>query len=148
MLTVFMLGSKSDMDHANKIIVELDNWNIPHEIIVASAHKVPEKCMETINKYNQEQEIIYVTIAGRSNALSGIVAANSIHPVIACPPFADKDDYMVNIHSTLQMPSDTPYLTVLDTKNCALCVARIFGLFHLDLQQKLKDHMMEVKKKF
>ena len=148
MLTVFILGSESDLDHTNQIITELDQLNIPHKVIVASAHKVPEKVFSLIEEYNQESEIVYMTIAGRSNALSGVVAANSVHPVLACPPFKDKDDYIVNIHSTLQMPSETPVLTVLDPKNAALCIARIFGIAHEDLQKSLLKRREEVKKKF
>jgi len=148
MLTVFILGSESDMDHTNNITKELDSLNIPHKVIVASAHKVPEKVLSLIEEYNQEQEIVYMTIAGRSNALSGVVAANSIHPVLACPPFKDKDDYLVNIHSTLQMPSETPVLTVLDPKNAALCIARIFGIAHEEIQKSLLEHRATVKQKF
>ncbi|MCF7801884.1 MAG: AIR carboxylase family protein, partial [Candidatus Marinimicrobia bacterium] len=63
-----------------------------------------------------------------SNALSGFVAANSEFPTIACPPFADKVDMLVNIHSTLQMPSKAPVLTVIDPGNAALAVKRILDL--------------------
>ena len=42
-----------------------------------------------------------------SNALSGVVACNTHHPVIACPPHVDKVDMMTNINSTLQMPSSS-----------------------------------------
>ena len=72
--------------------------------------------------------IMQVTIAGRSNALSGFVAANTSKPTIGCPPFSDKVDMSINIHSTLQMPSMTPVLTVLDPGNCALAVHRILSL--------------------
>ena len=68
-----------------------------------------------------------VIIAGRSNALSGFVAANSPFPVIACPPFKDKLDYLVNIHSSLQMPSKVPVMTVIDPKNAVLAAQRILG---------------------
>ena len=54
----------------------------------------------------KKEKVIYITVAGKSNALSGVVAANSKRPVIACPPFADKTDMMVNIHSTLQCPAE------------------------------------------
>ncbi|NOZ03854.1 MAG: AIR carboxylase family protein [FCB group bacterium] len=47
---------------------------------------------------------------------------------MACPPFKDKIDMMVNIQSTLQMPSNTPVLTILDPGNCALAVKRILGV--------------------
>lgn len=148
MLAVFLLGSDSDKDHAKKITDELEKLSIPFEINIGSAHKVPEKVLGIIEKYNKEQEIVYMTIAGRSNALSGVVAGNSVHPVLACPPLKDKDDYMVNIHSTLQMPSETPVLTVLDPGNAALCVARIFGLSHPEIQKSLLQRREELKKKF
>ena len=86
------------------------------------------KVLEILESNKNENGIVYVTIAGRSNALSGFVAANSEFPTIGCPPFSDKADMLVNIHSTLQMPSQTPVLTVIDPGNCALAVKRIFGV--------------------
>jgi 5-(carboxyamino)imidazole ribonucleotide mutase len=83
--------------------------------------------LEILDSNANEESIVYVTIAGRSNALSGFVAANSEFPTIGCPPFSDKVDMLVNIHSTLQMPSNTPVLTILDPGNCALAIKRIFG---------------------
>ncbi len=71
---------------------------------------------------------MYVTIAGRSNALSGFVAGNSDKVTIACPPFSSKEDMILNLNSTLQMPSNVPVLTVLDPGNCALAVKRIIEL--------------------
>ena len=62
-----------------------------------------------------------------SNALSGVVACNTTVPVIACPPFKDNTDMMVNINSTLQMPN-VPVLTVISTGNAALCVNRIMDM--------------------
>jgi 5-(carboxyamino)imidazole ribonucleotide mutase len=125
MKAVIIMGSESDRDFANKIIQGLDEHSVKHEIFAASAHKQPLKVLEIINSYNEEKGIVFITIAGRSNALSGFVAANSNKPTIACPPFSDKADMMVNIHSTLQMPSKAPVLTVLDPGNCALAVKRI-----------------------
>jgi 5-(carboxyamino)imidazole ribonucleotide mutase len=125
MKAIIIMGSESDRDFANKIIKGLDGQSIDHEIFAASAHKQPLKVLEIINSYTDEKGIVFITIAGRSNALSGFVAANSNKPTIACPPFSDKVDMMVNIHSTLQMPSKAPVLTVLDPGNCALAVKRI-----------------------
>ena len=85
------------------------------------------KVLEILEQNKNEQGLVYITIAGRSNALSGFVAANSTHPTLACPPFSDKSDMLVNIHSTLQMPSNTPVLTIIDPGNCALAVKRILG---------------------
>ncbi|SVA64875.1 uncharacterized protein METZ01_LOCUS117729 [marine metagenome] len=125
MKTVLILGSASDEGHAKKITVGLDEFGIKWEQHIASAHKQPRKVLEILEANADEKSVVYVTIAGRSNALSGFVAANSEFPTIGCPPFSDKVDMLVNVHSTLQMPSKTPVLTVLDPGNCALAVKRI-----------------------
>ena len=127
MKTIIIMGSTSDEPHAKKITDKLDEYNIEWEQHAASAHKQPLKVLEILQANKNKQDIIYITIAGRSNALSGFVAANSEFPTIGCPPFSDKSDMLVNIHSTLQMPSQTPVLTVIDPGNCALAVKRIFG---------------------
>ena len=128
MKTVIIMGSTSDEPHAKKITDKLDEYNITWEQHVDSAHKQPLKVLEILETNKEQKDIIYITIAGRSNALSGFVAANSKFPTIGCPPFSDKSDMLVNIHSTLQMPSKTPVLTVIDPGNCALAVKRIFGV--------------------
>ena len=97
---------------------------------------------------NKQKNVVYITCAGRSNGLSGVIAGSSVHPVIACPPFSGKDDYLVNIHSTLQMPSDTPVLTVVDPKNAALAAARILSLCDESLRKKVEKRISEVKHSF
>ena len=128
MKTVIIMGSVSDEPHAKKITEKLNQYGISWEQHAASAHKQPLKVLEIIKSNKNEDNVVYVTIAGRSNALSGFVAANSKFPTIGCPPFSDKADMMVNIHSTLQMPSKTPVLTIIDPENCALAIKRIFGV--------------------
>jgi len=128
MKAVIIMGSTSDEPHAKKITDKLDDYNISWEQHAASAHKQPLKVLEILKENEEAKDIIYITIAGRSNALSGFVAANSTFPTLGCPPFSDKADMLVNIHSTLQMPSNTPVLTVIDPGNCALAVKRIFGV--------------------
>ena len=128
MKTVIIMGSTSDEPHAKKITDKLDEYNIDWEQHAASAHKQPLKVLEILKANEDSKDIIYITIAGRSNALSGFVAANSNFPTLGCPPFSDKADMLVNIHSTLQMPSSTPVLTAVDPGNCALAVKRIFGV--------------------
>jgi len=149
MIVPILMGSKSDKEFVEKITDELDKLDLPHKEYVASAHKTPELVLEIVNEYNNlEEPVCFITVAGRSNGLSGVTAASSIHPVIACPPFKDKDSYSINIHSTLQMPSQTPVLTVLDPKNVALAVARILGLTNKELQEKVKQGISEMKESF
>lgn len=128
MKTVIIMGSTSDEPHAKKITNKLDEYGVTWEQHAASAHKQPLQVLEILTTNKDEKDIVYITIAGRSNALSGFVAANCEFPTIGCPPFSDKTDMLVNIHSTLQMPSNTPVLTILDPGNCALAVKRIFGV--------------------
>ena len=128
MKTVLIMGSTSDEPHAKKITDKLDDYGITWEQHVAAAHKQPLKVLEILDANKDGGDIVYITIAGRSNALSGFVAANSEFPTLGCPPFSDKADMLVNIHSTLQMPSNTPVLTIIDPGNCALAVKRIFGV--------------------
>ena len=127
MYCIIIYASPVDEPHVKKITDQLDKLGITHLEHMASAHKEPLKILEFLKMYEREP-VVFVTIAGRSNALSGFVAANTKWPTLACPPFADKTDMLVNIHSTLQMPSNVPVLTVLDPGNCALAVKRIIDL--------------------
>ena len=128
MKAVLIMGSVSDQHHADKITGVLDTLDVEHEVHAASAHKNPEKVLEIIRSFEKKSNVVFVTIAGRSNALSGFVGANCSKPTLACPPFSDKVDMSINIHSTLQMPSKTPVLTVLDPGNCAIAVHRILSV--------------------
>jgi len=149
MKVVFILGSESDKEFAAKIQEELGKWGVENVLHVASAHKVPEKVFELVRGYNEgDENIVYITIAGRSNGLSGVTAANAIHPVIACPPFKDKEDMIININSTLQMPSDTPVLTVIDPKNAAAAAVRMLALQDAGLQAKVAEKIKEIKQSF
>ncbi len=149
MRSIIIMGSRSDQEHADKITQKLDTLGVSHETHVASAHKVPEKVLEILKTNESSDEAIcYITIAGRSNALSGFVSANTAYPVIACPPFASKEDFIININSTLVMPSDTPALTVIDPANAALAAARILGLVNKELLAKNRKYVDAIKTSF
>jgi phosphoribosylaminoimidazole carboxylase PurE protein len=132
---VIIMGSEADGPHAEKITAKLAMLGHQAGIHVASAHKQPRRVLEILEGNADKKALVYITIAGRSNALSGFVAANCSFPVIACPPFADKVDMLVNIHSTLQMPSNTPVMTVLDPGNAALAAVRILSLIPSEEEQ-------------
>jgi len=142
-----IMGSTSDQTFCDTLVNNLTSLGIQSKCHVASAHKTPEKVMSLVNQYNTSSEpIVYITVAGRSNGLSGVTAASAVHPVIACPPFKDKQDYLTNINSTLQMPSETPVLTVVDPKNAVLAVARIFATSSETLQNALMQRIHEMKR--
>ena len=124
-----IMGSPSDKEHCHKIKSILDKYNIFTQMRVVSAHKNGERIPQILYELNNSIEPgVIIAVAGRSNGLGGALAANSALPVISCPPFKDKIDMMVNINSTLVMPSKTPGLTVIDPKNAALAAIRCLNI--------------------
>ncbi len=149
MKVTFLLGSKSDVEFTEKIKALLDEYGVPSEIIIASAHKVPEKVYEIIEKLNADPEPrVVITVVGMSNGLAGVAAAGLVHPVINCPPYANLEEYMVDIHSNLRYPSEVPSMTVLSPKNAALAAIKILGEVDDGLKQKVKKRIEEVKSKY
>lgn len=146
MKVTFLLGSKTDIEFTEKIKSLLDEYSVPSEIIVASAHKVPEKVYEIMNTLNADpQPQVVITVVGMSNGLAGVAAAGLVHPVINCPPYANLEEYMVDIHSCLRYPSEVPSMTVLSAKNAALAAIRILGEGNPELKQKMADRIAKVK---
>ncbi|MBU0979109.1 MAG: phosphoribosylaminoimidazolesuccinocarboxamide synthase [Patescibacteria group bacterium] len=125
---VILAGSLKDEPFIKKIHQALTDLKLKASIYYASAHKQPLEVLAVMKRYQQlNKKYVFITVAGRSNALSGFVAANSNFPVLACPPLTDKLDYLVNIHSSLQMPSGVPVMTVIDPGNVALAAKRILA---------------------
>lgn len=148
MKTVFLLGSNSDKDFTQQMVDGLKEWGVESEVIVASAHKVPKKVADIVEKYNSVDDVIFVGVAGRSNALSGVIAANSVHPVFACPPLKEKADLQINIFSSLMMPSDTPVMTVVDPANLVLSVVKIFAEKDGELRKKVVERIEKIRRSF
>lgn len=149
MKVTFLLGSTSDTAFADKIAAVLTEFDIPSEIIVASAHKVPEKVVEVMDALNADpQPQVVITVVGMSNGLAGVAAASLVHPVINCPPYENLEEYMVDINSNLRYPSEVPSMTVLSAKNAAIAAAKILGEGNEDLKQKVADRIKAVKAKY
>jgi hypothetical protein len=86
---VIIMGSKGDLSHAQAVVKTLKTLEISYEMRVCSAHKATTRLLEILKEYeNQSGPLVYITIAGRSNALSAVIDANTIHPVIASPPYS------------------------------------------------------------
>ena len=128
-IVVILSGSKKDEAHVNKIIKHCDLLNIYTINYYSSAHKNTRDVLSILETYEkQNRKIVYVTVAGRSNALSGVVASNTRFPTIACPPFKDNLDLQVNINSTLICPSKVPVMTILEPENVAISINKIFKI--------------------
>lgn len=149
MHVALLLGSKADTEYAQKIADFLKDFDVPSEIIVASAHKVPEKVVTEIEKLNARKDpTVVIAVVGMSNGLGGVLAGSCVHPIISCPPYKDLNEYMVDIHSNLRMPSDVPVMTVLNYKNAALCALRILGESDAKLKGALLKRIEKIKAEY
>ena len=139
-----IMGSPSDIPHAEKMKKIIEKYDIPCDMRIMSAHKNGEAILNVAEEYNHALEpVAVIAVAGRSNGLGGALAANLSCPVISCPPFADKVDLMVNINSSLMMPSNTPAATVVDPKNAAHLALRSLNLHRL--KNIISDEIKEIK---
>ncbi len=140
-----VMGSKSDLEHANKMKDIMEKYDVKVDLRVVSAHKNGERIAELAELYNRSIEpVVVIAVAGRSNGLGGALAANLTVPVINCPPFSDKTDMMININSSLQMPSNTPAGTVVGPKNAAMLAMR--SLNSARLKKRFAEEILQMKK--
>jgi 5-(carboxyamino)imidazole ribonucleotide mutase len=122
------MGSRADLKQAQAVANALSGLGIASEIRVASAHKTPTHLLKLIEQYEAESHPkVYITIAGRSNALSGMVDTQVTAPVIACPPVSDAFGG-ADIFSSLRMPTGVAPAVILDPEGAALFAAKIFAL--------------------
>lgn len=130
-----VMGSPRDGDHATSIAQELERYGIAVRTRIASAHKTPGHVKALAQELNESIEPgVIIAIAGLSNGLGGALAANANLPVINCPPFADRTDIMLNLPSSVMMPSATPAMTVIKPGNAALAAIRCLNLPRLRRQ--------------
>ncbi len=141
----FVMGSLSDKEHVQKMREIIEEYGIFTETRVISAHKNGERTTELGQIYNRSIEPgVVIAVAGRSNGLGGALAANLTIPVFNCPPFKDKTDMMVNLNSSLMMPSNTPAATVIDPQNAALAALRSLNL--PQLRARFQNEINQIKK--
>ncbi len=136
---IIIMGSKGDLAHAQAIAKTLKALEIDYEMRVCSAHKATQRLLEILQEYEQTGPLVYITIAGRSNALSAVVDANTRYPVIACPPYSDRFGGM-DILSSLRLPSGIASPTILEPEGAALLAAKILALTDTQLGQRLSAY--------
>ena len=123
-----ILGSTSDLPLAKSIQQELNVYSIPSVCRVCSAHKAAENLLQMLHDYEHcaSPPVLYITIAGKSNALSALIDGHTTRPVLACPPLTDAKMY--DLYSSVSMPSYIAPMVVLNPKNVALAALKIYAL--------------------
>jgi 5-(carboxyamino)imidazole ribonucleotide mutase len=140
---IIIMGSKSDIEWSKKIVTALEKFGIENVSRIASAHKVPLKCYDIIKKYEKDN-VVFITVAGRSNALSGFTDAQTFCPVIACPPYSEKFGGN-DIYSSLRMPSGVAPMLITEPENAALAAAKIFGLRDEKIRKKVTAYQESMR---
>ncbi len=134
---ILILGSPADRPWADRLSEALSRLAVHSESHIASAHKTPRYLLELLERLEREGgSRVYITIAGRSNALSGFVDAQVMAPVIACPPASDAFGGM-DILSSLRMPRGVAPMVVLEPENAALAAAKILGMTDASIREAL-----------
>jgi len=141
---LIVMGSDRDLDFSREIAKYLKILGVSYEFRVASAHKTPEKVLEIIKEFENEKTV-FVTVAGRSNALSAFVDGNTSKPVIACPPYSEKFGG-ADIISSLRIPSGIGSTVTIEPEGAAIAVAKIFALGDAEIAERVKNYQASKKK--
>jgi 5-(carboxyamino)imidazole ribonucleotide mutase len=141
---IIIMGSERDLEFCREIAKYMKLLGVDYEFRVASAHKTPEKVLTILKEFEQEK-IVYITVAGRSNALSAFTDANTSKPVIACPPYSEKFGG-ADIYSSLRVPSGIGTTVTIEPEGAAIAAAKALALDDKDLEKRVKDYQAAKKK--
>jgi 5-(carboxyamino)imidazole ribonucleotide mutase len=133
-----IIGSESDKDLGEAAVAMLKEFGVDSELRVLSAHRNPKQLSEYIEKSDAK---VFITIAGLAAALPGVVAAQTVKPVIGVPKDA-KLGGMDALLSIVQMPTGVPVATVAidGTKNAGLLAVEILAVSDKALTERLVEY--------
>ena len=136
-----IIGSDSDLPIIEKAIDILKDFSIPFEVHIYSAHRTPEKAIEFSKNAEKNGFGVIIAAAGMAAHLAGVIAANTIIPVIGIPCKSQNLEGIDALLSTVQMPSGIPVATVAINGgvNAALLSIEILAINDKELSKKLKE---------
>jgi 5-(carboxyamino)imidazole ribonucleotide mutase len=132
-----LVGSRSDLEIADKVKARLTELGVPCEVHVASAHRTPDKVDRLVRDPATD---VFVAMAGLSAALPGVVAARTLKPVVGVP--LHRGLGLDSLLSVVQMPPGIPVASVgLDAaENAALLATEILAMKHPELLRALEAY--------
>ena len=142
-----IMGSDSDLPVVEKAINTLNDFGVPFEVHVFSAHRTPEEAKTFSANARENGFGAIIAAAGMAAHLAGAVAANTTLPVIGIPVKGSALDGIDALLSTVQMPSGIPVATVAinGAKNAAILATQIIGVSNEDIRNKLADFKAGLK---
>lgn len=143
-----IFGSESDLDVGGEAAKIFDKFGVDYEIRVASAHRTPDKVRELVARASREGAKAIIAGAGMSAHLAGVVASETVLPVIGIPIASGPLHGVDALYSTVNMPGGVPVATVsigkAGGKNAALLALRIMALADDKLAAKLKEYRKDM----
>jgi len=143
-----VMGSASDrpiMEEAARI---LERFSVLYEMIVASAHRSPERTREYARTAQERGLQVIIAGAGGAAHLAGSIAAETVLPVIGVPIDSSPLKGMDALLATVQMPAGVPVATMAvgkaGAKNAGILAVQILSLHHPELQKKLLEYKKEL----
>lgn len=138
------MGSDSDLDVMSGVAKVLDEFGVPNEVRVLSAHRTPDETSQYVRSAVERGLKVIVAGAGGSAHLAGVTAAQTNLPVISIPVKRSDQDHEA-LWSNVAMPPGIPLATMPEngSKNAALFAIRILALNDSDLSQKYADFVQK-----
>ncbi len=144
-----LMGSDSDLPVVEKAINTLEDYGVPYEVHVYSAHRTPVEAKTFASEAIANNFGAIIAAAGMAAHLAGAIAANTTLPVIGIPVKASNLDGIDALLSTVQMPPGIPVATVgiNGAVNAALLAIQILAVNDSELAQKLQNARAAAAKK-
>ncbi len=146
-----VMGSKSDYDVMKSCSDTLEAFGVSYELIVSSAHRSPSRTVEYIKSAESKGAQVFIAAAGMAAHLAGVLASQTIKPIIGVPMSASALGGIDALLSTVQMPGGMPVATVAIGKagaiNSAFLAMQILALSDEELAIKLQEDKIAKEKK-
>ena len=143
-----VMGSDSDLPVMAEATRLLDTFGIPYEVFLTSAHRSPERTSFFARQAAQRGIKVIIVGAGAAAHLAGVIASQTILPVIGVPLEATSLMGLDALLSTVQMPGGIPVATMAigraGAKNAALLAIRIMALDDEGLREKLQAYIHDM----
>lgn len=142
-----IMGSDSDLDVMKEAAIILDEFKVPYELTVVSAHRTPERMVWFAKEAAERGIQVIIAGAGGSAHLPGMVASLTHLPVIGVPVQSKSLSGVDSLYSIVQMPPGVPVATVAinGAANAALLAIQILALSDKSLSQQMIDHKESLK---
>lgn len=142
-----IMGSDSDLEVMKEAARVLEEFAIPFEITVVSAHRTPERMFTYAKEARARGIQVIIAGAGGAAHLPGMVASITTLPVIGVPVQLKTLSGLDSLLSIVQMPGGVPVATVAinNAKNAGLLAVQILGLVHTELGDKLQEYKNNMK---